>query len=140
MNQSKLRVENLLPFHLQELAGRGLIIPGGTNICIPGLSFAYSNGSTIGAAGVMPMWRGVGHIWTLITPALREHRFFFHKESKKLLKAVEASGFFHRLQAVVMGNHETGHAWALRLGFKFEGIMQAYGANKEDFTLYSKVY
>jgi hypothetical protein len=89
--------------------------------------------------GVAILWPGVGEAWVISSPLVTTYPLALTRSVKRYLGLIEKAKHLHRVQAVVLVDHPTGHRWIRGLGFKCEGMMIAYGPNKEDFMRYAKV-
>ena len=80
-----------------------------------GMAFTgIDNGHLIGAAGIFPLWQGVGEAWFL--------------------------GASRVGQAAMRSDWPELKRWARFLGMEHEGHMPMYGANKLDYERYAKTW
>ena len=93
----------------------------------------------IGIGGVALLWEGVGEAWIISSPLFPKCPLAVTKAARNVLGLVEKGRKLHRIQAVVLEDHPTGHKWVKSLGFKEEGRMAAYGPNQENFIRYARV-
>ncbi len=115
------------------LIGAGIPIPG------PAMSLADEAGAILGAAGIVPLWNGVGNAWVYASDALRARPFGLHRcIARGLALAIEHFGF-HRVQLSVHREFARSQRWVERLGFRFEGEMRGYGPNGDTYWRYAKV-
>jgi len=88
----------------------------------------------VAAAGVVPMWAGVGQGWLLVAadasvPAVGLVRAFRYG-----LADIVAQGGFWRVQADVRTDFPLGQRLLRMLGFAHEGPLRAYGPDGADFV------
>lgn len=93
----------------------------------------------VACAGVVILWPGVAEAWAFVAKDIMAHKVSFVRSVKKKLKEIEISHKLHRIQAVVHEAHETGHAFMELLGFYPEAKLLAYGPDKTNFILYSRL-
>lgn len=111
-------------------------------LCTPGHAFtALKDGRPVGAAGVLPIWNGVGEAIGFITPEFREKfPLSMHKCVSRGLDQIQRNFNYHRIQLSVVFGFKAGYRWAEGLGFKWEGVMPLYTADKRTFVRYGKVW
>ena len=89
--------------------------------------------------GFWPMWPGAVRAWTMLTDEVLDRRpLTLHRIVKGELQRFTEAMQLRRIEAVVRHDHQVGHRWIQRLGFKWEGLMRKYGINGEDFDLYAR--
>ncbi len=105
----------------------------------PAFTILNPNGGVIGVIGGTFLYPGVLEVYGLFSNEIHQYKVSFFKTVKDCID--RSFGFYkvHRMQMVVKTSYEGGHHWAQSLGFKSEGVMQAYGPNREDYTLYARV-
>lgn len=107
----------------------------------PGHAYtALNQGRPIGACGVLPIWTGVGEAVGFITPEVRESARFTFLAVKEGLELIQREYKYHRIQMSVEMDFKAGYRFAHHLGFKFEGAMPLYTADKRTFMRYGKVW
>jgi hypothetical protein len=86
---------------------------------------AVDRGEVYGAAGVIPMWKGVGWGWGVISvPTGTRRLLYFTREVRRYL---ETTAKWHRVQTTVCADFAHGLAWASHvLGFTPEGYHLKY--------------
>lgn len=91
--------------------------------------------------GVMPVWRGVGQAWAVLSEEiLKDHPICLSRSAKMWLEHVERREKLRRIQAAVAVGHTSGQHWIQWLGFRYEGLMLNYGlGGRGDFHLYARV-
>ena len=100
-----------------------------------------SDGSVLGAGGIMPLWKGVGEGWVLVPPSTNEfYGLGLHKNTLAVLARIVEEYKFHRVQTAVKYDFITGHRWAKRLGFINEGPLYRYGPDQHTYYRYAKLY
>jgi len=110
------------------------------NIAANGPAFsAYFDGGLFAIAGINIMWHGVGEAWAMFGDSYVQHGFFIHRTTLRFLDRLSDDLKLQRLQAVVAKGHWAGVQWVDRLGFKYEGEMEAYFRGKT-FLRYAKIY
>lgn len=102
---------------------------------------ALKQGRPVGAAGVMPIWAGVGEAVGFLTKEFREHHpKTLHKSVSWGLAEIQRNFKYHRIQLSVTLGYHVGYRWAERLGFKWEGVMPLYTIDKRTFVRFGKVW
>ncbi len=92
----------------------------------------------VGSGGLIPLWPGVAEAWTMTSPLIEKYVISFHRAVRKHLNLLEQEQGLHRIQCVIIEGHDISTLWVERLGFKYEGIMEAYGPNKENYYRYAR--
>lgn len=94
-------------------------------------------GQIVGAGGVMIPYPGVGEAWAIGTPLVYQHKMFFHRTVKRLLKMVVDQQNLRRIQVCVLSTYEQGQTWVEALGFSREAVLKKYSPNGADVVVYS---
>lgn len=94
----------------------------------------------IGAAGIMPMTKGVGSAWLLATPYINNYPLETARTVRRIFKGLSIKMRLHRVQTVALQDSSLDCRWLEWLGFQRECMMEAYGPNKENFYLYRKLF
>jgi hypothetical protein len=103
---------------------------------VEGKSFTAISGENILAcAGVMPIWKGRGEAWALMTLDFKHDFLAFHYAAKRFLNIVDMT----RVEAHVDVGFDCAKRWVERLGFEFEGKMRAYTPDGRDCLRYARV-
>ena len=98
------------------------------------------NGVVVGIAGVMLFWRGVGEVWLVGSTHLTKCRIDFHKTVMRgLLMVVKGLGM-RRLQGIISVNYPDNIKWLKRIGFKYEGTLEKYGADGSDCEMLARLF
>lgn len=90
-------------------------------------------------AGVAPVWPGVGAAWSVTSDLVNKYPKAYFKATKQVLDAISADWKLHRVQVSVNVENKKAVNWVQHLGFQFEGLMRAYGVDKQDHYLYARV-
>lgn len=94
----------------------------------------------IAILGVNILRVGVGELWLLPGVEIDECPYGFFKAVKKeIYEYCFKELGFHRLEILIEKGWVKGKKWAETLGFKFEGIREAYDAEFNDYEVYYKV-
>ncbi len=90
-------------------------------------------------AGVAPLWKGVGTVWTLISEDARKSGLRLSLEVRRGIEMLHVERGFWRLQATVKRGDEAARLWIVGLGFSYEGTMIAYGPDGQTHDMYGRV-
>ena len=93
------------------------------------------DGCIVGCAGIYELWPGVAEAWTLFSQEAKNHPYFIHKMTKRIVHNAAKEKPYHRIHAVVRKNDPIAIRWAERLGFEYESTMKRYGADMGDFDM-----
>lgn len=95
-------------------------------------------GEVYAAAGVVPMWGGVGHGWaTIAIPTGVKRLRFLTKQVKYYLDTTDK---WRRIQTTVCADFNQGVAWATHfLGFTPEGLHLKYDEYGRDHIMLARV-
>jgi ribosomal protein S18 acetylase RimI-like enzyme len=95
----------------------------GTALKLGGPAFTAFVGITpIACAGVVRCWEGRAMAWALLSDAMPQYKKAVHKAVKNFLKGYR----IRRLECTVDPRNPKTRAWAERLGFTYEGTLEAY--------------
>jgi hypothetical protein len=83
-------------------------------------------GNAVGALGIVPLWKGVGEAWTLVSPWLLKRKFSLYRISRRLLYETALKMNLDRVQCDVDLMVTGALEWAYHMGFGPEGIMEGY--------------
>ena len=89
--------------------------------------------------GCQPIWFGVVHAWTALSPLALDHGLTLTRAIRRYLSEIEERDSLHRIQASVLDGFSMGHRWARVLGFHPECKMARYSPKGEDAWLYARV-
>jgi len=90
-------------------------------------------------AGIMLMWPGVGTAWAVVSPLIEVYPVAGSAAVMYGLRYLIDRHQLHRVQAPIYEKFERGIQWAEFLGFKREGLLTAYGRNRENYIMYALV-
>lgn len=106
-----------------------------------GMAFTgIDNGHLIGAAGIFPLWQGVGEAWFLGASRVGRHQFRVARLVREKLNEIAQEQGMWRVQAAMRSDWPELKRWARFLGMEHEGHMSMYGANKLDYERYAKTW
>lgn len=89
----------------------------------------------VGMLEIRPL---VVEVWLLPSILVNMYPKEFFKSIKRLIESVQKQFKLRRIQMTIS---ETGlDKWAQKLGFGLEGVLSAYGPNREDERLYARVF
>ncbi len=98
---------------------------------------ASLDGDILLLVGVLPLWEGVGEIWTIFPQNAKE---LFRRNPRNILKVTKKYLNllpFRRLQTVVRSDFKVGVKFVEHLGFQREGLLKQYGSDKKDYYRYA---
>lgn len=98
------------------------------------------DGQPIAAGGLVIIWPGVATGWAFTSDAVQKYHVSFHRAFKKMLVDLARDLHLHRVQVEVPKTHHVSRRWVQKLGFKREGIMKQYGADKQDYVRYVRFF
>ncbi len=97
-------------------------------------------GLPVFSIGLFPHRQGVFDVWLVTTDRMKDHTISIIRDVRAwMVEMVETHGI-HRLQAFVDPNFPDGERFVAHYGFEREGLLRAYGANREDFVLFARVF
>ncbi len=99
----------------------------------------WEGDNILAIVGVAPMWKGVGQVWTALTPESRERGVALTRGVLRFLDMLHAERGYWRVQATAEQADSAAQHWILQLGFDFEGTMEAYGPDGKTHDLYARV-
>ncbi len=97
------------------------------------------DGKILAIAGVQPLWKGVGTVWTLISGDARKSGMRLSLGVRKALDMLHVERGYWRLQATIVKGNEPARLWIIGLGFSYEGTMIAYGPQAETHDMYARL-
>lgn len=86
-----------------------------------------------------PQYGGVLEASAIFSDLIHKNKVEFHKACMNICAIFLDAYNYHRIQMTVRCDFVAGQKWAESLGFKAEGIMYKYGADKSDYIMYAKV-
>tara|TARA_R110002126_G_scaffold12495_1_gene54328 strand:- start:90 stop:557 length:468 start_codon:yes stop_codon:yes gene_type:complete len=99
----------------------------------------FSEKGIIGCAGILPIWKGVGHAWVVMGKDYKSHRIWVHKQVVNHMNKIIAGMQFQRVEATVSCDFITGVQWLERMGFELEGKKRKYGPDGKDHYSYARI-
>ena len=96
----------------------------------------WLEGRLVAAAGVVPLWQGVGQGWVLVDKTNTE-KLALCRAMRRGMRDIVANGPFHRVQADVKTSYKQGQKFLKMLGFVYEGPLWAFTSDGEDYERYS---
>ncbi len=91
------------------------------------------NGYLVAAAGIFPLWNGVGEAWFLGASRVGEYQFRIGKLVRQGMQEIAQKQGLWRVQAAMRSDWPELARWAKFLGMEHEGTMRQDGANKLDY-------
>lgn len=107
---------------------------------LKGDAFAVTDrGEVYAAAGVMPMWAGVGWGWAIVSvPTGKARLLYVTRAIKKYLRTTDR---WQRIQTTVCADFNQGVRWAYDvLSFTPEGKLAKYGPDGRDHLMFARTY
>jgi hypothetical protein len=97
-------------------------------------------GEVAAVAGVMCLWRGLGHAWAIVTDHVRhrEDALPFHYMIRRILRQLEAEYQWRCILAFVMRSDHRAQRWTAALGFEPRCDLPHYGPGGETFRLWAR--
>ncbi len=107
------------------------------------LSIGVSNtlthdGRILAIVGAYTLWSGVLEVWVVPSHYVTQYPFVYLKYVKKYVQTLLNGYQPHRMQTQSL-NNALHDRWMDFLGFTKEGIMKQFGADKQDYALWSIV-
>ena len=102
----------------------------------PGLAMTARDGDRIVlCGGIIPSGPKVGVLWAVLAASAGNHMVWLHRAVLRFLD-IEP---MRRVEATVEKGFPAGCRWLELLDFKYEGPLEAYGANGEDHLRYARI-
>lgn len=95
-------------------------------------------GNPIACFGVLPWSAWRGHAWALIGEGFGAVREWAIPRINDGLDRLQRRGM-HRLEATVQWEFRYARRFVQRLGFEEEGTMKAYGHDRQNYVLFSRI-
>lgn len=132
-----LAIKNAKPIYLGETSLEECILSGVQT----GRAFTlYDQEGRIGAIiGHQLLWKGVSSVWALVTEDIDYHPLRYARMIKRVMDTEATQFKLHRMEMAVKMGHAKAHKLARTLGFKPEGIMEAYNEDKSHSVMYGRV-
>lgn len=100
---------------------------------------ALRDGLIVGVGGLIPLWPGTGKCFAIFHGRIKPTDFLaIHRHTVSKLDIYQTAYGFKRAEMAVDCDFAKGVRWAKLLGFKVEGVMQAY-VNGRDHYLFSRI-
>ncbi len=99
------------------------------------IAFSAIDDTVIAIAGVALAWPGREVAWSLLSNCGPRHFISIHRAVQAFLDRRQT----RRIEMSVDADHDNAGRWARLLGFKEEGLMQAYTPDGRDAVLYARV-
>jgi hypothetical protein len=136
-----LKAHHLLALHTRPHTGNiNLGRPEVREMLLKGEAFAATDrGEVFAAAGVTPVWNGVGHGWAILAVPTGTVRLRF--VTRAVRRFLDENKTFHRIQTTVCVDFVHGLSWAYHhLGFTAEGKLVKYDPEGNDHISFARVY
>lgn len=101
---------------------------------------ALENGEPIASSGLVLSGNGLGHAWGFITDRAKAMPFMLHRQVSRRLCEVIDRNKLRRVDYVADLYRPTAIAWAKRLGFHYEGKMEAFYDDGHPALLYAWIH
>jgi hypothetical protein len=126
------RKERLALSHDEDYLSAALVF-----LSLPHLAVTVWKGTPIAVIGVVFPHPGVASTIFFATDQFRHVALATTRFIRRTLFPILVSTGIHRLQVCSMNDGEVSQSWIQSFGAKPEAILQEYGKNREDFTLYT---
>lgn len=90
-------------------------------------------------AGAVQLWPGVAEAWSVTSALVERHPVTFHRLVWRMLAHEQRRHGCRRLQAAVHKDHRASIRWLHRLGFVYEGRMEAYGPDGTAYLRFARL-
>ncbi len=97
------------------------------------------DGRKIGCGGVAFPWDGMGEAWACFDVDVARYPLCAFKLSRKFLDDVFMACGMRRMQAMVRADAPRHRRFVEHLGFSFEGLLQAFDKDGNDFMMYARI-
>ena len=85
------------------------------------------------------LYPGVAEVLICMSDAIESHRLTVHRVCKKQCDQAQEMHGFRRLEARIPESATRNRKWAESIGFKQEGVIEAFGPDGEDYIQYGRV-
>ena len=99
----------------------------------------WEDSELLAIAGVAPLWKGVGTVWTLLTTQALERGVSLSLGVTRFIDMLHVERGYWRLQATTERGDEAARLWIIKLGFEYEGTMTAYGPDAMTHDMYARL-
>lgn len=122
-----------------ELAQIGDPVERGAAYAAAGPAFTgLRDGRVAFCLGAVELWPGVAEAWSVTSALIETLPVSFHRLVLRMLDQQQSRHRCRRLQASVRQDHRTSIRWLHRLGFTYEGRMEAYGADGSPYLRFAR--
>lgn len=104
----------------------------------PAFSGVY-DGQIVAAGGVAIQWPGVGLAWVYADDCLRKFGKSAARHVQTYLKQIMSEENLHRVQAYVHADYSIGQRFITWLGFRCEGVAEAFDIEGNNWQVYAKI-
>jgi hypothetical protein len=105
----------------------------------PAVTITTDDGEIVVCGGVAVYSPGVGEAWMFSSDAILRYPLGTTKLARGVIEDAERTCNLHRVQALCVATVPMAERWLKALGFKYEGLMEKYGVNKEDYLRYVRI-
>jgi len=127
LNDERNRPSNKLGNFIPALVQEGMAFTG------------IDNGYLVGAAGIYPLWHGVGEAWLLGADRMKNYPLSAARMVRRQLHQIAAAHGMWRVQAAMRSDWPELARWARFLGMEHEGTMRRYGVDGQDYERWAWV-
>ena len=99
---------------------------------------AFFGEKIVAAAGVVPLWNGVGQGWAVVDTSVPQ-KFAVARAMRRGMRDIVRNGPFHRVHADVLADYSKGQKFLKMLGFTHEGPLEAFGPTGADYQRFAFV-
>lgn len=97
------------------------------------------DGQPVAFVGMFAVNERVGQLWGFFNRSIQKNLKSIMTALKGLVVMVVVENRFHRLQAVCREGNDKAHNLISHFGFEKEGVLREFGANRENFVMYSRI-
>lgn len=128
-------INYITPHSVQTEEYKWLLTPGIGAVLLDGVAVSgWADGRCIGAAGIVPVHKGRGEAWMLLSEYANQYVLPIVRQTRAVLDRTELK----RVDCTTQIN-SLGAKLAKLLGFTLETSLEAYGVNGEDMYLWKRV-
>lgn len=135
-------VVDYIPEHLMKIDPKPSHLVGEMpeKIATQAVTLVNKRGEPIAIFGYFWIATGVMNLWGVVSEKVRDCPVAFHKICLDMLRYCQVGMKARRVQMDVLVTYREGARWARKLGFKPEGVMQAFSKNGTDCILFGRVF
>ena len=97
------------------------------------------NGNLIVSGGIVPIFEGLGEAWLEPSDKITDYKLRMIKTLRHHIDKITEEDGLRRLQAAVRADFPEAVRFIEFMGFKREGLMEAYGPDGSDYFLYARI-